>query len=899
MWRLLNLTAKHAWLSFLFIAVISLFFFFQLNSLRVHVSTNDLLVRDDPESVFSNKVDNLFGHADATLVFLQSPAPLTPERTKALQVTINNIEKLAFVDHVDSLFSVPHVKTINGYLDKAPYLETVPPSEKAGDRILTLALANPFLKNTLVADDKQVIAFSITILDKFNTSDASEIVKQIDQQLVPLKAYYEKVFQVGYPYARTETTRLISNNQLTLLPLAFAALLIALLILLRNLVDIITPVLTAGLSILWTFGLMAIMEIPLSVVTSVIPVLLIVVGSTEDIHLMSEFRSAMRKGFPKKQAIKRMNKKMGKAILLTFLTSYAGFLSVSASRIDTLIDFAIVASTGLLFNFIITVSLVPAILSITGPKNENENFREKISEWIHPYPHWLETHRYKTSIFMLLITIIFAFGIPSIKSDNNLLANFSRDSEIHQRFDSVENKLSGLESFSIVVDAGIQDTFLKIRYIEELKKIQDYLISTGYAKSTTSFADYLSLLNSAFQELDSLQLPESDEIITELMIFLKHEDVKSFVTSDFSQARIMVRHASMASTELKTFINELESFIAENLDPGLDARLTGDTVLGQSATESIVFGQFQSVIFMLLTIILIISVLFTDWKVGFIAAIPNFFPVVIMFGVMGYANIPLNIGTAMAAAIAIGIAVDDTLHFMLRYNRDLKIFKEQNLAMHNTIIEEARPVIATSLALIAGFLVFAYSDFAQIREFGFLSAIAIGSALLADFVITPLLLSTLHLITLWDLLSFHVRKDVLFQSPLFENMRPWQIKRFILSSQMLHFLPDGYIFKKGDEAENIYIVLDGKVAVASQEVDVEPELFGPGEIFGEIAVLANKTRQTDATASGYVTLLVLDKKGLNEATRFHPQLSSILFLNLATRVSKRALSTRHNPEGKK
>ena len=195
----------------------------------------------------------------------------------------------------------------------------------------------------------------------------------------------------------------------------------------------------------------------------------------------------------------------------------------------------------------------------------------------------------------------------------------------------------------------------------------------------------------------------------------------------------------------------------------------------------------QSVLLILTFFIVIITFMFTDLRVGLIAALPNMFPVVILFGVMGYAGDPLNIGTTMAAAIAIGIAVDDTLHFMLRYNQELRTSQSHTRAMQNTIYEEALPVVSTSIALTVGFLVFVLSDFAPVAQFGLLSAVVISTALLADFVITPLAISSLRLVTLWDLLSSRVRQQVIPRSPLFRDMRPWQIRKFVLSSTLLEF----------------------------------------------------------------------------------------------------------------
>jgi hypothetical protein len=484
-----------------------------------------------------------------------------------------------------------------------------------------------------------------------------------------------------------------------------------------------------------------------------------------------------------------------------------------------------------------------------------------------------------------------AGGIPAIKVNHNPIDSLGAGSEVGADIERLNARFAGLESFSVILDAGIQDTFLKVRYLNELVKVQEYLAGTGLVGSTTSFADYIALLNGAFQEFDSARMPLSDEVVDELMIFLNYDRVSGYVTEDYSRARILVRHDIASSAELKRLIADLQHFLDTEIDRGLQARITGDSVLTLSATQSMIGGQLQSILFLLLFFVIIISFLFTDLRVGIIAAIPNIFPVIVLFGVMGYFEIPLNIGTTMAAAIAIGIAVDDTMHFMLRYNQELKSTKSQARAMHLTLHEEAMPVLSTSIALVAGFLVFSQSDFGPVAQFGLLSALVIATALVADFVITPIAISALRLVTLWDLLSSHLQQQVIPKSPLFRGMRPWQVRRFVLSSAVLDFAPGDPIFLRGDESTELYLVMRGVVQVTVPTDSIASELivdeFGAGEVFGDVAMLADEPRRANAVALTHATLLVLTREAIASATLFHPFVSSRLFYNLARDVSRR------------
>jgi len=895
MQRLLMLCARYPWHALGFLLLVSLAAATQLRYVQVQIATDELLVIDDPERAYYERVSRQFGEEDIIVLYLEDEALMAPERLEVLRQTLEQIEQLDFVDRVESLFSVPWLKSVDGYLNKDPYLKRLPKDAAEGERLLAQALQDPFVRHVLLSADGRVMGAAIVLRDGVSGEDDLRVTRALERLVAPLRAHYRKAFAIGYPHVRTAIAQQIRKEQAELFPWAVGALLLALFLLLRQLVDILAPVLTAAISIVWTLGVMGLSGIPLNVVTSIVPILLIIVGSTEDIHLLSEFRHAQRAGLDREAALERMAARMGRTVLLTFITTYAGFFSVALSRIEVLWQFGILASTGLLFNFVATVVLIPALLSLAGHWQLDGR-----SRFVQRRPgrlarrYWGLLHRSRWGILVVLlgVSLIAALGVPRIEVDHSTVESLARDSEVRRQVEAVNQRLAGLENFSIVVESGIEDTFLKVRYLEQVAAIQAFIDEQGLARSTTSFTNYLSMLNMAFQELERPSLPGSDDVVDELMIFLDHRHVRAYVSDDYSRLRILVRHPIDSTVALQAFVDRVQAYLDEHLDAGLEAHITGSSVLTLRATESMICGQLESVLLLLLCFVLIISVLFTDLRVGLIAALPNALPVLVLFGVMGYAGIPLNIGTAMAAAIAIGIAVDDTLHFMLRYNRELRSSHQQIAAMQATLAGEGLPVIATSVALIAGFLVFTLSDFQPIVLFGALSALVIATALLADFVITPLAISSLRLVNLWDLLSAQLRREVIPQSVLFRGMRPWQIRRFILASTLGEYRPGEVIFEPGDESDAMFLVMRGAVEVvvpgsSGERGDLVVSRFGVGELFGDVAVLARKRRKTRARALEPTTLLLLGRDSLYNAVQYHPLLASRLFYNLAVDVSCR------------
>lgn len=893
--RLLLFFSRHPYWTIATLLVLTLLAATQLRLVEVYIAAEDLLVRDDPERAYFNEVRDRFGDDRVVLLYVADDRVLRASSLQVLRDVIDDLVALPYIERAESLFSVPWVRTVDGYLTKDPYLHELPQDEAVERALLDAAARNPFLRNVLLAADGNAMAVALVLAESPAVTDDLLLSSAVDSAIDPLRAHYREVFAVGFPQVRAEIASSLQSEQLRLVPWAVAALLLSLFLLLRQLLDIMIPVLTAGISIVWTFGLMGLLGIPLNVVTSIVPLLLIIVGSTEDIHLLSEFRRARCYSFDTPNAIGRMAARMGRTVLFTFITTFFGFLSIALSGIEALWQFGIIAAAGLFFNFVATITLIPAALRLFGGLSLDGNsdlVNANCSAHAINYWKYIDRSRRVVLIALIAVSIAALGGIPRMTVEHNPIDSLARDSTLRTQVEKLSDELSGMESFVIVIEAGIQDTFLKARYLKQLAAVQAFVEHRPGIGTTASFGDYLGLLNAAFQELPKAELPASDEIVTELMIFLDHAHVSGYVSEDYSSALIRVQHDITSTAELKSLFAAINDYLDNELDKGLSGRISGDSVMTVSATEAMIQGQFQSILLLLLFFVTIISVIFTDLRVGLLAAIPNTLPVIVLFGVMGFADIPLNIGTTMAAAIAIGLAVDDTLHFMLRYNYKLKAQRSQHKAMYHTINDEALPVLATSIALIAGFLVFALSAFEPVAQFGVMSALVIFVALIADFIVTPLLISSLRLVTLWDLLSSHMRREVIPKSVLFAGMRPWEIRRFIASSDIEEYGPGETIFRIDDPSNELYFVMKGRVRVSSPGPgsgggDLVIDEFGSGDLFGDVALLAEQPRQTDAKAVGHTTLLVLTREAMRNAISHHPFMASHLFFNLATDVSAR------------
>ncbi|MBF0382261.1 MAG: cyclic nucleotide-binding domain-containing protein, partial [Magnetococcales bacterium] len=277
------------------------------------------------------------------------------------------------------------------------------------------------------------------------------------------------------------------------------------------------------------------------------------------------------------------------------------------------------------------------------------------------------------------------------------------------------------------------------------------------------------------------------------------------------------------------------------------------------------------------------SLLFTSIKGGLISLVPNIIPIIFVFGIMGLLDLPINPGTAMVAVIAVGIAVDDTIHLLTQYTDECRVTSNLDMAVRRTVRGQAIPIISTSIALMMGFLVLSYSNFSIISQFGQLSAATLFFALVADLVITPIIMRRFRLVGFANIMALKVRGEVVEKSPLFQDMSLYEVKKTILISEMKVFNTGDILIRHGDKGKSLGLILNGSVAVTipqGEDSYQQVAVLKPGEIFGEIGFIRATKRVANIQALEPVEILVFDFTQLQQDMKFFPAIAAKLNLNI-------------------
>ena len=305
-------------------------------------------------------------------------------------------------------------------------------------------------------------------------------------------------------------------------------------------------------------------------------------------------------------------------------------------------------------------------------------------------------------------------------------------------------------------------------------------------------------------------------------------------------------------------------------------------------------NELQSLVWTFVIIALIHAALFMSFTVGLLSMIPNVIPVLSVYGLMGLVGIPLNISTALVATIAIGIAVDDTVHHMITYNRQLQEHHDQERAMFNTLRAQGPPIIYVSLALVASFLVLVFASLVSSVQFGLLSAFVMAMALIGELTLTPVLMGTMRLVTLWDMLLLKMNVDVIRHAPLFEGLSRWEARKIVLLGKLESVAAGDLVLRKGETGDEMYMVITGRLRVFDRRPDGRETVLAeltPGAVFGEMALVTGEVRSASVVAATDAEVLRLDFAALERIRRRFPYTGAKLFRNLAHVLADRLRRT--------
>ncbi len=857
--------------------------------LRLDPSMNRLIPEADKQ--FYKQVRRIFGSDETLLVALIAEDVFTREVLSSVVQMTRRIEQVDGVHHVVSLATALNIRSAGEELEIEPFLATVPESPAGLEDIRREALANPIYAGNLVSHDARATALVVYFV---NMPEREFAQRGIDDEIARIAEEERGAAEVritGSPHIKVATSQHLLSDLRRTLPLAIVVVCLVAFAFFRTGRGVFVPLLTVIVAALWTFGIVAWLGRSLNIVTTIVPPLILTLGFAYTVHVVAAYYDALRLPDPSGGGAMREGlRHTALPLLLTGFTTIIGFLSLTVSPIGAIREFGLFAVIGVGCALLASLTLAPALLQVLPASRRlaepKADLFERAAQRLAAFDL---QHRNMIFAGGAVLAGLAAIGIARLEVTSDLIANFAPDSSIRRDFEAVNRHLEGANPFYIVVETDYSDAFTEPANLRQLRDLQVWLREQPEIGGTTSLADYVMLINRGFNEGDPayLTIPESQELTAQLLMFGANRETKNFVDSRYRTAAIVARARVIDSGALAQLIERIEVRLAE-LPPHLRGRITGNTVLLTRTIDDVSRGQVQSLTLTLVVIYVVLVALFTSFRIGFIALIPNVLPVAILFGIMGLTGVTLTATTSLIACIVLGIAVDDSIHYLTRFSADSKRLRSEELGTASALRGVLQPVTVTTVAICLGFATLTLSELRNQLHFGALASATLAFAWLLDVTLTPALASRLRIVSLWDLLTLDLGSEPQESIPLFRGLRGTQARRVALMATIQVYPPGHRVLTAGEPGDSMYVVIDGelKASVDGDSGRVELGRLRRGDIAGEIALVRGK-RSADVDTVSEVRLLELTRSSLTRLGRRYPRIALQVSRNLNDTLAER------------
>ncbi|MEW5908951.1 MAG: MMPL family transporter, partial [Thermodesulfobacteriota bacterium] len=777
----------------LLVLVLSLAIAWQLPRLSIRTSIYDLVVEDLPETKKYEGFRKLFGSDEIIRVVIKGKRVLEPA---AFQKVAQLAEDLSRIKGVRRIISLPGVKDavdINREWDLDKFAKILSPIE--------------LFQNNLISSDGSTTAVTLVLTDD---ADKGSVIQAVDQ-IISKTPKDLSLYQIGMPLVSEAMSRFTEKDLRTLTPITILIMGITLFIIFRNIFILLVPLGCVMISLVWTFGLMAWIRIPMSMLTMIVPVFILAVGTAYCLHIVNEYTSALKHSETRQKACLDTFSTMTLPTFMAVFTTVIGVGSLLTNRMEAIREFAFFSSFGMISLFFLVLTFVPASLTLIpyrGSREKGETrFREAVGRLCERIAEINLSKQKVTLPILVCLTVFFAIGIFRVKVETNPVEFFKKESDISRNFHDIYKHLSGSFPVNICLESSVENAFEDPKFIKEISRIQAFITQLPGVDKSISFADYLKVVNYAMNQFDAkyYTLPEEAfefrMLINNYKIMLGEDMLWGFVNRNFSRANILLLTHLSSSEDFLSIRRQINDHIRKNSPRSISSEVTGIGVVISASGHLLTVGQVKSLFLTMGLIFFLMFLLFLSMKVGLIAILPNIFPIIILFGTMGWLKLELSAATSLIASIAIGLAVDDTIHYLVCFNREFKKVLNDEEALKQTFRKIGSSMIFTTLLISTGFTVLLFSNFGPTSLFGVLMVVTMMGALVGDLFITPALMLHVELVTIWDLVRVKLGKDPQEGIPLFKSLSRTGIHHILMAGALRPFQKGDIVCRKGESSD--------------------------------------------------------------------------------------------------
>ncbi len=717
-----------------------------------------LLPDNDSTSIQYSNFKQIFGEDGSVFVIgIKEKDFFTPEIFNAWYAIGNKIKE---TDGVEDVLSVAHLFNLEKDEEQkrfniVPVVKKMPQSQAEVDSIKNVILSLPFYKDYLYNDTTGATLMAITLNREVLNSKAREkLIESIEKNVeeIAQKANI-KIHYSGMPYIRTQVSVKVSREIKLFVVLSALVTAFILFLFFRSWEPVIVSMVVVAVGVLWSLGTVVLFGYKITILLGLIPPLIIVIGIPNCVYLINKYHQEYKKHGNQARALTRIIQKIGGATFLTNMTTAIGFATFIFTSSSILIEFGYIAAVNIMIVFFLSLLIIPTVFSYLPPPKQ-KHIKHLDNTWMLGLVNNLvnivlnkRKFVYRITLFVIALAI---YGISLIETTGNIADDVPRNDKLYSDLLFFEENFSGVMPFEVVIDTRKEGMAAQIPTLKKIEKLQEVIHSYPEFSRPLSIAEVVKFSKQAYyngsQEMYALPTDMEKSFLAPYLTTKtksgKDKILRSFMDSTKRYARVTAQMADIGTKEMQRINEDIRPKIDSIFNPEkYTVYLTGNSVVFLKGTNYLVTNLILSLALAICIISVIMSFLFMSVRMVFVSILPNFIPLIVTAGLMGYFGITIKPSTILVFSIAFGISVDDTIHYLAKYRQEIRNRTwDLKGSVLSALRESGMSMAYTSIILFFGFGVFAVSNFGGTVALGVLVSITLIVAMFSNLIILPSLL---------------------------------------------------------------------------------------------------------------------------------------------------------------
>ncbi len=728
------------------VMVLTLYIGFGIGKLETRNNYDSDLPKNDPIIITNDRFKKVFGDKDVVMIGIRTADIFNRQTLQKIALISEELKNVKGIieDQIFSLSTLNNIKGRDWGLEVGPFMEFVPKTIDEINQLRNDVQSNDLIYGKLVSKDFSSTVITANIERGF---DQATVYNQV-QEIVKKYEGPEQIYPNGEPIMQQEIDLGIQRDVSILLPFALILVLIGFLISFRSIRGVLLPFSVVILSIIWTMGIMGHIGLKMTVVSSALPMVMVAVASSYGIHVLHRYyEEILHKSIA--EAVSETIITMTPPLLMTGITSAAGSATLAVFKIMSIREFGIITAIGILSALFLSTIVPPALLMLLKkPSKKYKKAKKPMGNRLMTSFALLTLRKpgfiTATTLVIIAISIV---GITRIQIGSDFTNMFPDGHRVKQSFNMFNEYLGGARYFNIMITGKEPDTITDPALLMQIDDFQRYVEGLEGVGYTNSFADIIKRINRVMNNDDVKyeSIPNSQALISQYLLLYSMSgdpgDFEDIVDYDYQRAKIRVMIQTSKQDAHKRLYRDMLSYAKTHFDSGVEIEFGGSIMSWLAQVRYIAIGEIQNIITAIVIIFLFCLVVFRSLSGGLLNIVPLSIASMITFGLMGYLEIRLEMGTAIITAIAVGVGVDFAIHFISRYREEFQKTGDVEKTTVITLNTAGEAIILDMFSNVLGFSVLIFSGFTPVQNFGWLVSLTMITSGFGSLVLLPPLLA--------------------------------------------------------------------------------------------------------------------------------------------------------------